>query len=187
MSLTDVFRRIVSILNQANIPYMLTGSFAAVYYGAPRSTQDIDFVIAATPEQLRTFDLSLPKQEYYFDLDAALEAEKRESLFNVIDKTAGWKIDFIMQKSRPFSEQEFHRRKEIDFQGVSLLVATAEDVILSKLEWAKLAQSQRQLEDVARLLNMRRDALDRKYLEKWIDDLGLDQEWKAAGRILGSE
>ena len=185
MSVTEVFDRITTFLAQADIPYMLTGSFAAVYYGAPRSTQDIDFVISATPEQLRTFDRLLPKNEYYLDVQSAIEAQKRESPFNVIDKATGWKIDFIIQKSRPFSEQEFRRRTEVNFKGVLLFVASAEDVILSKLEWAKRSQSQRQIEDVIRVLNMHRDSLDQMYLQKWINELELAAEWKAAQSAAG--
>jgi len=51
MSVSEVFRRITAALDQAGIAYMLSGSFASTFYGAPRSTQDIDMVIDATPEQ----------------------------------------------------------------------------------------------------------------------------------------
>ena len=96
-----------------DIAYMLSGPFASAYYGAPRSTQDIDLVIEATPLQLRAFVQGLPGEEYYADLDAALEAHTRQSLFNVIDLATGWKIDLIIRKSRPFSQEEFHRRQRI--------------------------------------------------------------------------
>ena len=85
MSVTDVFRRITAALDQAGIGYMLSGSFASAHYGAPRSTQDIDLVIEATPAQLRAFVKALSGNEYYADLDSALEAHKRQSMFNVID------------------------------------------------------------------------------------------------------
>jgi hypothetical protein len=96
---------------------MLTGSFASAYYGSPRSTQDIDLVIVATPEQLRTFVQSLPRSEYYADIDAALEAHKNESMFNVIDMQSGWKIDLIIRKSRAFSQEEFSRRQRVAQRG----------------------------------------------------------------------
>ena len=85
MSVSEVFHRITSALGEAGIAYMLAGSFASAYYGAPRTTQDIDLVIAATAEQLRIFVQLLSKDEYYVDLDAALEARKQQSLFNVVD------------------------------------------------------------------------------------------------------
>ena len=147
MTSSEVFRRITTALEQAGVAYMLSGSFASAYHGAPRSTQDIDIVIAANPEQLRTFVWSLPSGEYYADLDAALEAHTRQSLFNVIDLATGWKIDLIIRKSRAFSQEEFARRQLVNVQGLPLFVASAEDVVIAKLEWSKLAQSQRQIED----------------------------------------
>jgi hypothetical protein len=182
MSVSEVFHRITSALGEAGIAYMLAGSFASAYYGAPRTTQDIDLVIAATADQLRKFIQLLSKDQYYVDLDAAL---KHQSLFNVVDMATGWKIDLIIRKSRPFSEEEFRRRKLVNLQGRSLFVASAEDVVVSKLEWAKLAQSQRHIEDVASILRMRWDSLDRAYLEKWILELRIDAEWNEARRAAG--
>lgn len=180
MSVAGVFQRITAALDQAGVSYMLAGSFASTFYGAPRTTQDIDLVIAATPAQLSFFVSLLPADEYYVDLGAALEAHKRESLFNVIDLATGWKIDLIPRKSRAFSAAEFQRRRPANLQGVHLFVASAEDVVVSKLEWAKLAQSARHIEDVAGILRIREAALDRDYLEKWILELGLKVEWDAA-------
>lgn len=185
MSVSEVFARIKSALDSAGVAYMLTGSFASASYGSPRSTQDIDFVIAATPSQLRALVQSLPSDQYYVELDAALEAHKRQSLFNVIDFATGWKVDFIIRKSRPFSEEEFSRRRLVDLEGTPLFVATAEDVIIAKLEWSKLAQSRRQIEDVAAILRMRDESLDHSYLEKWIDLLGLSNEWADARSTAG--
>jgi hypothetical protein len=185
MSVPEVFQRITTALNQAGIAYMLSGSFASAYYGAPRSTQDIDLVIEATPAQLRTFVLGLPSSAYYVDLDAALEAYKRRSMFNVIDLATGWKIDLIIRKSRPFSEEEFARRQPVNLHDTRLFVASAEDVVISKLEWSNLSQSQRQLEDVAAILRALWVELDATYLERWIRELGLNEEWTNARRAAG--
>jgi hypothetical protein len=185
MSAPEVFRRITSALDQAGITYMLTGSFASAYYGALRSTQDIDLIIEATPVQLRAFVQGLPSTEYYVDLDAALKAHDRQSLFNLIDLATGWKIDLITRKFRAFSQEEFGRRRPVKLLGLSVFVASAEDVVISKLEWSKLAQSQRQIEDVAAILRMRWEALDMSYLEKWIRELGLEEAWSDARRAAG--
>ena len=185
MSIAGVFQRIAAALDQAGITYMLAGSFASTYYGTPRTTQDIDLVILATPGQLRTFASLLPGDEYYIDLDAALSAHRRESMFNVIDLATGWKIDLIPRKARAFSEEEFRRRKPVNLQNIALFVASAEDVVVSKLEWAKLARSQRHIEDVAGILKMRWDSLDHAYLKKWITQLGLNAEWNAAQLAAG--
>ena len=186
MSVAEVFRKITSALDQAGIGYMLTGSFASAYYGAPRATQDIDMVISATPGQLRAFVQLLPAAEYYVDLDAALEALSRRSLFNMIDLATGWKIDFIIRKSRAFSEEEFRRRRQVALQEVALFVASAEDILISKLEWAKVAQSNRQIEDAAGILRIQSDSLDRAYLKKWVRELGLEAEWKSATAVAES-
>jgi hypothetical protein len=164
---------------------MLSGSFASAYYDAPRSTQDIDLVIAATPAQLRAFVQSLPSDQYCVDVDAGLEAHKRQSLFNVIDLASGWKIDLIIRKSRAFSQEEFHRRQRVDLQNLPLYVASAEDVVVAKLEWSKLAQSHRHIEDVAGILRVRWESLDRAYLAKWIVELGLEKEWNDAQHAAG--
>ena len=73
----------------------------------------------------------------------------------------------------------------MSLHDVPLFVASAEDVVVSKLEWAKVAQSRRQIEDAAAILRMRRDALDNSYLAKWIDELGLKKEWDDAERVAG--
>jgi hypothetical protein len=182
MSIPEVFRWITSSLDRAGIAYMLTGSFASAYYGAPRSTQDIDIVVEATAAQLQAFVQSLPSQEYYAEADAALSAHKAETMFNVIELSSGWKIDLIIRKSRAFSREEFRRRQRVELQGLTLFVTSAEDIVLAKLEWSKLAQSQRQIEDVAAILRLRHEALDRSYLDAWIRELDLTEQWHDALR-----
>jgi hypothetical protein len=182
MTTHDIFSRITAALQQAGIQYMLTGSVASAYYGAPRATRDIDLVIAPDPDQLGKFIRLLPSAEYYVDLDAALQALRTRSLFNMVDLATGWKIDFIIRKARPFSEVEFQRRVAIQLEGTQLFVAAAEDIVISKLEWAKLAESQRQIEDVAGILRMQQDSLDLAYIQKWVGELGLGPQWDAARR-----
>ncbi len=186
MSIPETFQRITKALDEAGVAYMLTGSFASSHYGAPRSTQDIDFVIDATPAQLRSFVESLPSAEYYAALETALEARRRESLFNVIDLKSGWKIDLIFRKSRAFSREEFNRRQPVTLQGLRLYIATAEDVIIAKLEWAKQAQSQRQIEDAVTVLRLQGEHLNEPYLEKWISELGLQEQWRTAKAAAGN-
>ncbi len=185
MTTPDVFRRIIGALEQAGIPYMLTGSFASSYHGIPRTTQDIDIVIAPTLEQIRAFITLLPENEYYADEDAAIEAQKHGGQFNVIDFATGWKVDLIARKARPFSRTEFDRRNSVDFQGIKLAIATAEDVLIAKLEWAKLGESQRQIEDAAGILRISGDGLDFEYLYRWIQALNLMDPWKAACKAAG--
>ena len=163
---------------------MVSGSFASAYHGAPRASQDIDLIIDPTADQLESLLLALPESDYYVSHDAARDAFRRRSQFNVIDLATNWKIDLIMRKPRPFNQEEFVRRIPAVLSGVQFSIATAEDVAIAKLEWAKLGGSQRQLEDVAGILRGRRD-LDRDYIQRWIQDLGLEEQWQAARSIAG--
>ena len=185
MTTEDIFRRIIGALDATGIPYMLTGSFASSYHGIPRATQDIDLVIAPTAGQLRHLVNLFPHTEYYISGDAALDAFARESQFNVIDFVTGWKIDLIIRKSRAFSRAEFERRSAVDLFGLPLFIASAEDVLVAKMEWAKAGQSVRQLEDCANLIRVRWDELDRAYIEHWVTQLGLKEQWESAQRMAG--
>jgi len=183
MTASEVLGRITTHLQQRGISYMLVGSFASAFHGAMRSTRDIDIVIEATPEQLRGLVADLQIADYYAELDAALDAYRHESLFNVIDNQPGWKIDLIFRKSRPFDREEFRRRVPARLFDIQLFVASAEDVIISKLEWSKLGGSQRQIEDVAKVLAAQWQTLDQSYLSKWIGELDLQEQWSAAKRL----
>ena len=144
-------------------------------------------MIDATPEQLRDFIRALPRDEYYAQIEDATSAYQQRSMFNVIDLMAGWKIDLIIRKARPFSVEEFNRRQRVVLHGIPLFVARIEDSVISKLEWAKLAQSRRQIEDVAAILRARGNELDSTYLEKWIRELSLEKEWSEARLAAASE
>jgi len=180
-----VFRRLCAVLASSETPYMMTGSFASSYYEAVRGTQDIDLVIAPTLEQLTQLVHDLQESDYYAELDAALPAYRARSMFNALDNETGWKIDFIFRKARAFSQEEFRRRKATTFQGVPLYVATAEDVILAKLEWAKMGESHRQMEDAATVLKKQWEVLDRQYLERWVADLELESQFASARHFAG--
>jgi predicted nucleotidyltransferase len=99
-------------------------------------------------------------------------------MFNVVDTATGWKVDLIVRKSRPFSHAEFARRRPIDADGLSLHVASLEDLIVAKLEWAKLGGSARQLEDVATMVRVAGTAIAHDYLNHWIDALELHAQWR---------
>lgn len=182
MTVSDVLGKIVARLGQRAIPYMLVGSLASAFHGTLRSTRDIDIVIEATPDQLRALVSDLQADNYYAELDAALDAYRHESMFNVIDSATGWKIDLIFRKSRKFDQEEFRRRRSAKLFDIQLFVASAEDVVISKLEWAKLGGSQRQLEDVARVLIAQWKTLDQNYLSLWINALQLQEQWEDAKR-----
>ncbi len=143
---------------------------------------DIDLVIDPTAPQLRALVSALAGTGAYVSSDSADGAFAHRSMFNVVDATSGWKADLIVRKIRAFSETEFARRQKADYEGCPLWVASAEDVIVSKLEWAKLGGSARQLEDVAALLRVHAGRLDRAYLDRWVGELDLTAQWEQAIR-----
>jgi hypothetical protein len=110
-------------------------------------------------------------------LDCASVPHKRRSLFNVIDTATFWKADLIFRKARPFSRGEMSRRVAIEVLGVPAFVASAEDTVLTKLEWAKMGESERQLRDVRGIIDVKAESLDRSYIEQWLDDLGVRELW----------
>ncbi|MDP3768887.1 MAG: hypothetical protein Q8S13_12800 [Dehalococcoidia bacterium] len=183
----DLLQSIAATLDAAGIPFMLTGSMASAYHGAGRATMDIDLVIDPTRTQLLAVVASVTEAGLYVSADAALEALDQRSMFNVVDTTTGWKVDLIIRKSRPFSQAEFERRVPIAYEGRRLCVATVEDVIVAKLEWARLGGSARQIEDVAALLKVHADELDRAYLDRWIAELGLAAQLQQALPLRGTE
>ena len=143
--------RVMAALGRAGIPSMLTGSLAAAIHGHPRATQNIDIVIEATAEQLHDLAAALEGDDIFFDLGSTLDACARQSMTNLLDNATGWKVDLIFQKSRAFSRSEFGRRVATAIDGIPLHVASIEDLVLAKLEWAKAGESARQIEDVAHL------------------------------------
>jgi hypothetical protein len=159
---------------------MIAGSLASTLHGEPRSTQDIDLVIDPTPEQLAAFVEGLDRARFY--VGDAFGALERRDQFNVIDVTTGWKVDLIVRKERPFSQTEFDRRQPAVMLGVTTAVASVEDTILAKLEWAKAGDSDRQRRDVTAMINVQRSTLDIDYLRHWAEALDVTAELDAAIR-----
>jgi hypothetical protein len=172
--------RLTAKLATAGVPNMVVGSFASSFHGVPRSSQDLDLVIDPQPESLRRFLSDLPAEDYYADADAAFDALRRRGQFNVIDMATAWKADLIVRKARPFSEGEMRRRIEGDLLGARVFVASPEDTVIAKLEWAQQGGgSQLQLRDVSGILQLRADDLDFAYIERWVADLGLGEIWRS--------
>ncbi|OWY61702.1 hypothetical protein B7486_62395, partial [cyanobacterium TDX16] len=114
---------------------------------------------------------------YVGDAETALA---RRDQFNLIDLTSGWKIDLVIRKDRPFSHSELARRRIRPIAGTSMPVAAAEDVVLSKLEWAAASGSERQVADAVSVLAAVADEIDLEYLRRWADELGVRDELEEA-------
>ena len=174
----ELLASIADRLESAGIPLMVVGSVAGSFHGEPRTTIDVDIVIDPTSESLRRFVDSLPASDYYVSDTAALEAFARRTSFNVIHMATGGKVDLHVCRDRPFSRIEFGRRITVPLFGRPTPVATAEDMIIAKLDWAKAGESERQLRDVARIVAVSGDSLDMAYLNRWISELDLEDVWR---------
>jgi len=165
--------RLAELLSQAGIPYMVAGSMASSFHGRPRSTHDTDVVIDPTEEQLEFF-ITLLERGYYVSRDAAMDALRRRTMFNIIQLDGGWKADLIIRRDRPFSRREFERRIQVDALGQALWVVSAEDAILSKLEWTKGRESDVQYSDAVGVAVAQWGNLDIEYLHRWAGPLGVE-------------
>lgn len=171
---------IIHGLNQAGVPHMLAGSLASSVYGMPRATNDVDLVIDPSASALDSFLRYVNELNLYVNADVAHTEFMRRGQFNVIDPEATWKADLIYRKDRAFSRVEFARRVPAAPLGVELYIATAEDTLLAKLDWARLGQSELQIRDVVGILEVGEPHLDMDYIESWLDKLAVRELWERA-------
>lgn len=168
----DILRDISWRLDAVEVPYMLTGSMAMNYYAVPRMTRDIDLVIALRPDNMARF-VGVLKPDYMIVEEAVANAVAREFMFNAIHEEAVVKIDFVCRKNAEYRIAEFDRRQRVAIGDFQTWIVSREDLILSKLVWAKESQSQTQLRDVANLLA---GACDLGYLRRWACQLGVEPD-----------
>ena len=185
MTLEALLSRLVPALERAQMVYMLTGSVASSAHGTPRSTRDIDIVIAPTRSQLLALIQQFPGSLYFSDEKQALAELANRSTFNIIDSATGWKVDFIIAEDSEYGRTAMSRRRLIQIAANAVYVASPEDVVIAKLRWAKLGGSDRQIEDVAGIMSTQGSNLDVAYIEHWIRDLRLEKQWQVLRKKLG--
>ena len=178
--LVDCLRR----LNGAAITYYLTGSMASNYWGVPRTTHDLDFVIQLPPSSIDTIVLAF-SPDFFLDEEAVRAAYHPPHQFNAIDTRSTLKVDFWLPRPDPFDQQMLQRRTRVTLFGEPAWITTAEDSILHKLVWNRITPSDRQLGDAAGVVAVQREKLDTTYLRKWAEQLGVSVELDAlfSGRI----
>lgn len=169
---SELLRTVVAALDSAGVPHMVTGSFASTLHGEPRATRDLDLVIDPRLETIKLFVSAFPADRFY--VSDADEAVRTRGMFNIVDTDTGWKIDLIVRKSRPYSAVEFDRRQPVRIAGVDTFVTTAEDAILSKLEWQTMTPSDTQRRDVVQMMIVNEESLDRSYMQQWAENLGVE-------------
>jgi len=172
MTPDDVLAFVISKLKESGVSYMVVGSFASNLYGVPRVTLDADLVVEITANAIDVLADSL-KDRFYFDAEGAKRATEEKRMFNLIHFETGFKVDLIVRKDRPFSMEEFQRRKAAELSGQPCWFATAEDTILTKLEWSRMGESERQYRDALNIAKVQAANLDTQYLRKWAPILGV--------------
>jgi hypothetical protein len=177
--LADCLRR----LNRAEITYYLTGSMASNYWGIPRSTHDLDFVIQLPPSATGKI-VSAFTPEYFIDEAAVRASYQPPHQFNAIDTRSALKVDFWLPTPAPFDAEMLRRRTRVTMFGEPAWITTAEDCVLHKLVWNRITPSDRQLGDAAGIVAVQADKLDKAYMTKWAEALGVSPE---LGRLLSGE
>lgn len=164
-----LLKEITHLLNKARIPYMVTGALGVIFYGRPRASHDLDFVIEAeskdTPMIIRTFQTLA--QEFLIDPRAIRDAIQHKKHFNILHLPTVLKLDFFLLENEPFDRERFKRRKNVRVFGQMMTFASPEDTILIKLLWYKQSKIEKHLIDAAFIYQIQKDKLDKRYLEQW--------------------
>ena len=177
--LADCLRR----LNRSGVTYYLTGSMASNYWGIPRTTHDLDFVIQLPPSAVAKI-VSAFSPDYFMDEASVRAAYQPPHQFNAIDTRSALKVDFWLPTPSPYDKEMLRRRLHAKLFGEPAWIATAEDVILHKLVWNRITPSDRQMGDAAGVMAVQRATLDEGYLKKWATELGLVDD---LARLLSGE
>ena len=170
----DILRDVSRRLDDAGIAYMVTGSMAMNYYAQPRMTRDIDIVIALEPDDSETI-IRIFSPDYYVAREAVNSSIRHQTLFNLIHQQSIIKVDCIVRKSALYRRAEFERRQRLTLEDFATWVVSKEDLIISKLDWAKDTHSELQLRDVK---NLAKTGCDTGYIEHWTERLGLTNLWE---------
>jgi hypothetical protein len=157
-------------LEKLGIPYMLTGSMALIHYAMPRNTTDIDIIIELTANDAENFIKEF-EPDYYVPRSRIKDAIYQKRMFNLLNQQTIIKIDCVIRKDDEFNLLAFSQRKKVKYTDYfDVWIISKDDLILSKLNWAKISRSEIQMRDVANLL---RNGYDIDYVNKWAEKLGV--------------
>jgi hypothetical protein len=168
---------VADALESLGIEFYVGGSVASSAYGVSRSTADVDLVAAIGLEHVDALVARL-EASYYVEATQIAQAIRSRTSFNVLHLETMYKVDVFVMKDRPFDQEARRRTRSMSLAEDSdrlFAIASPEDTILSKLEWYREGgeQSERQWMDVAGVIRVQRDTLDRAYLASWAERLGV--------------
>jgi hypothetical protein len=168
---------VTDTLDDLGVPYFIGGSIASTAYGFVRTTLDAYLVADLYPQHIEPLTQALGSA-FYVEAGTIREAIEQQGSFSVIHRATMFEVDVFIPKKRLFDQMQFERRvrRAIDQEGRYVVaLASAEDVILAKLEWYRLGSEtpDRQWGDVQGMLKAQGGRLDLGYLWRWAADLNV--------------
>jgi hypothetical protein len=178
---SDLLRKVADTLGRLHVDYAVVGSIASSMYGEPRNTNDIDIVLDLQPDDIAPFCEEFPAPEFYLNKAAVASAVSKRFQFNIIHPTSGFKVDCILTGTNAFDTNQLRRAINLSLEEGSSAIrfATAEDVILKKMEYYRLGQSEKHTRDICGILKAQGDRIDRIYIRQWAQKMGLTEIWEA--------
>ena len=179
MTIKKLLINISQVLDELKIEYAVSGGVAVSVWGRPRYTADLDIVVEIiSKEKIEKLTEELLKKfkTGYLDKKAAITAFEEKGEFNLIEPEYGLKADFFVIGQAEHQKLEIKRAKKKKIGGKLIKFISPEDLIIAKLKWYQESQSDRQLEDIAAVLEAGK--IDKKYLNSWIEKLELEREWE---------
>lgn len=173
----DIIDKLARLFKKYKVSYLLTGSYAVSYWGRPRATHDIDFVVEIKATEL-TVILNIVKglgKGFGFDQNQIELAVKDCWQFNVLHDETGIKIDFWVVKDDDFEKKKFQRKVTTKVFDEKISIISAEDLILTKLLWNKQVFSERHMRDCVGIWQVQKGNLDLNYLKSWAKKLGVTE------------
>ena len=185
MQSPDLLSVFILPLEKSGIPYFVTGSIAAIFYGEPRLTHDVDVVVHLSQKDLLKFSTFFPQEQFYCPPEEVIQIECRRrpfGHFNLIHHESGMKADIYPDAEDELHQWAFQNRNRVDLgEGLSLWLASPEYVIIRKLEYFREGGSEKHLEDIRKMLPQVDGYLKKEFLEAELEARGLAGYWKRVG------
>lgn len=168
---------VVDAIESLGIPYAIGGSFASALHGVMRATMDVDLVAELRLEHVEPLVQELG-DAFYADAEMIRDAVRRYGSFNLIHLDTVFKVDIFVARPRAFDHSQLARRQLVllstDPERYAY-VASAEDIVLAKLEWYRAGGevSERQWRDVLGVFKTQERGLDEDYLRRMAAELGV--------------
>ena len=167
-------------LEDLRIEYMVTGSVAAIVYGEPRLTHDLDLVVDLASEQIPALLKAFASEDFYCPpQDLILFEANREQRghINLVHVPTAFKADFYFRGRDPLHIWGLERVRTLQFFGSSIRVAPPEYVIVRKLEFFREGGSEKHLRDIRLMVRLSTHAINQEQLIRFIEERGLQECW----------